>query len=234
MHGCSGRDRHGRHRIRTGGDSRIDHVALPDGSHLTVGGEVSDKGAAAALMMPLTHAMIRGLATRADAVPALSDLAATIVILHEGLSQENDSCMFVTMLMGAMLRREADKLALDRVNSDMRVAWLVIGGNGTAYALRHGVLFAETRHATVDKISDFVEAAATIIQRDFRVSTNVRRGNGARATGTRLNVPDVRAAIFGAKQPYLPCAKGWRRRRPLPLVPASSCMLPNSLILLPI
>lgn len=44
---------------------------------------MSDKEAAAALMMPRTHAMVRGLATRADAVPALSDLAA-IVILHKG------------------------------------------------------------------------------------------------------------------------------------------------------
>lgn len=81
-----------------GGDM-IDHVALPDGSHLLIVGDVSDKGAAAALMMARTHAMIRSLATRADAVATLSDLAAAIVILNEGLSQGNDSCMFVTMLM---------------------------------------------------------------------------------------------------------------------------------------
>ena len=81
-----------------GGDL-IDHVALPDGSHLLVVGDVSDKGAAAALMMARTHAMIRSLATRTDAVSTLSDLAAAIAVLNEGLAQGNDSCMFVTMLM---------------------------------------------------------------------------------------------------------------------------------------
>lgn len=81
-----------------GGDM-IDHVALQDGSHLLVVGDVSDKGAAAALMMARTHAMIRSLAMRADAVATLSDLAAALAILNEGLSQANDSCMFVTMLM---------------------------------------------------------------------------------------------------------------------------------------
>lgn len=130
---------------------------------------------------------------------ARSILVSTLVLLLIGL--------IVAMLTGAMLRREADKLALDRVNSDMRVAWLVIGGKEADYSLRDGVLFAGTRplgarHVAVDKISDLVGAAATIFQGDLRVSTNVRRANGARATGTRLDAPNVRAAIFGAKQPY--------------------------------
>lgn len=80
----------------------------------------------------------------------------------------------IAMLTGAMLRKEADKLALDRVNSDMHVAWLVVGGKDTAYSLRDGVLFAGTqpladRHAAVDKISDLVGAADTIFQGDLRV-----------------------------------------------------------------
>jgi sigma-B regulation protein RsbU (phosphoserine phosphatase) len=81
-----------------GGDL-IDHVVLADGSHLLALGDVSDKGAAAALVMARTHAMIRGLAMRSDWAALLTDPAAAADILNLGLSQNNDSCMFVTLLL---------------------------------------------------------------------------------------------------------------------------------------
>jgi sigma-B regulation protein RsbU (phosphoserine phosphatase) len=81
-----------------GGDL-IDHEVLPDGRHLLVLGDVSDKGAAAALMMARTHALIRSLAHRADAGAVLSNLPDAAAALNAILSRRNDSCMFVTMLL---------------------------------------------------------------------------------------------------------------------------------------
>lgn len=82
-----------------GGDL-VDQVRLADGSHLLVVGDVSDKGASAALMMARTHSLVRSLASRPDAAELMADLATAADILNRGLEAGNDSCMFVTMLIG--------------------------------------------------------------------------------------------------------------------------------------
>ncbi|WP_460909736.1 PP2C family protein-serine/threonine phosphatase [Paraburkholderia jirisanensis] len=82
-----------------GGDL-IDHVQLDAGRHLLVVGDVSDKGAAAALMMARTHALMRGLAGRPDAAALFADLAAVAAALNRELFAGNQNCMFVTMFIG--------------------------------------------------------------------------------------------------------------------------------------
>jgi sigma-B regulation protein RsbU (phosphoserine phosphatase) len=81
-----------------GGDL-VDHVALPDGRHLLVLGDVSDKGAGAALVMARTHALARGLATRPDSAALYADLGRVAEALNAELAANNPSCMFVTMLL---------------------------------------------------------------------------------------------------------------------------------------
>lgn len=81
-----------------GGDL-VDHARLADGRHLLVVGDVSDKGAAAALVMARTHALVRGLASRPDAAALLADPAAAVDALNAVLARGNESCMFVTMLL---------------------------------------------------------------------------------------------------------------------------------------
>ena len=81
-----------------GGDL-IEHAILPDGRHLLALGDVSDKGAGAALVMARTHALVRSLAQRPDAAEMLSDLPRAVAELNAVLSARNDSCMFVTMLL---------------------------------------------------------------------------------------------------------------------------------------
>ncbi|WP_116092411.1 PP2C family protein-serine/threonine phosphatase [Sphingomonas crusticola] len=81
-----------------GGDL-VDHVRLPDGRHLLVVGDVSDKGAAAALMMARTHSLIRSLATGSTAVRSLNDLGAAAHSLNQSLAAGNDGCMFVTLFV---------------------------------------------------------------------------------------------------------------------------------------
>jgi len=81
-----------------GGDL-VDHVALPDGRHLLVLGDVSDKGAGAALVMARTHALARGLSTRPDSAELFADLGRAAGALNAELAANNPSCMFVTMLL---------------------------------------------------------------------------------------------------------------------------------------
>jgi sigma-B regulation protein RsbU (phosphoserine phosphatase) len=81
-----------------GGDL-VDHAQLPDGRRLIVLGDVSDKGASAALVMARTHAMVRSLAARPDAAALFADPALAARELNLILSSGNPSCMFVTMLL---------------------------------------------------------------------------------------------------------------------------------------
>ena len=59
-------------------------------------GDVSDKGVAAALFMAKTQTMLRQLCV---ITPVLSDLLA---LINQQLCQDNDSCMFVTVLCGVL------------------------------------------------------------------------------------------------------------------------------------
>ena len=81
-----------------GGDL-VDYVPLPDGRYVLVLGDVSDKGAGAALVMARTHALARGLALRPDAAGLFADLGRAAYALNTELAANNPSCMFVTMAL---------------------------------------------------------------------------------------------------------------------------------------
>ena len=81
-----------------GGDL-IDHLQLDDQTHVLVLGDVSDKGAAAALVMARTHALVRGLAARPDALVLFGDLGQVAAALNRELLAGNQNCMFVTMFI---------------------------------------------------------------------------------------------------------------------------------------
>jgi sigma-B regulation protein RsbU (phosphoserine phosphatase) len=84
-----------------GGDL-VDHFRV--GEHLLVMllGDVSDKGAGAALMMARTHSIFRGLAGRPDAETLFADPARAMNLANAALSVANAGCMFVTLLLGAL------------------------------------------------------------------------------------------------------------------------------------
>jgi sigma-B regulation protein RsbU (phosphoserine phosphatase) len=81
-----------------GGDL-VDHVQLADNRHVLVVGDVSDKGAGAALVMARTHALLRGLVSRPDAPALLTDLGYVAQAINLELAINNPSCMFVTFLL---------------------------------------------------------------------------------------------------------------------------------------
>jgi phosphoserine phosphatase RsbU/P len=83
-----------------GGDL-VDHFTIDDTVVLALG-DVSDKGAGAALMMARTHAMLRALTARPDAAELFREPARALGIVNAALSSGNDSCMFVTFLLAAL------------------------------------------------------------------------------------------------------------------------------------
>ena len=84
-----------------GGDV-VDHFSVGDGMIVLALGDVSDKGAGAALMMARTHAMLRALTARPDAAELFGAPERALGIVNAALAAGNDSCMFVTFLLASL------------------------------------------------------------------------------------------------------------------------------------
>ena len=95
-----------------GGDL-VDYFPVGEARMALIVGDVSDKGAAAALMMARTHAMFRALAGRPDAEELFADPARAASLVNDALAKGNASCMFVTLLV-ATLEVETGTLAYVR------------------------------------------------------------------------------------------------------------------------
>ena len=81
-----------------GGDL-VDHFCIDGDLLVLVLGDVSDKGAGAALMMARTHALFRGIAARPDASQLFRAPEQAVRLVNATLSDGNLSCMFVTLLI---------------------------------------------------------------------------------------------------------------------------------------
>lgn len=84
-----------------GGDL-VDHFMVGNGLLVLVLGDVSDKGAGAALMMARTHALFRGLAGRPDASELLRAPQQAVALVNAALAEGNATCMFVTLFFGVL------------------------------------------------------------------------------------------------------------------------------------
>jgi serine phosphatase RsbU (regulator of sigma subunit) len=84
-----------------GGDV-VDHFRIGDELLVLLLGDVSDKGAAAALMMARTHALFRSLAARPDASALFQIPEQALRLVNETLAQGNSNCMFVTLLIAVL------------------------------------------------------------------------------------------------------------------------------------
>jgi PAS domain S-box-containing protein len=80
-----------------GGDL-VDCFQIGDRLVLVIG-DVSHKGAAAALFMARTHSLIRGLATRPDAEALFDAPARVLHLVNPALVFNNAMCMFVTLFI---------------------------------------------------------------------------------------------------------------------------------------
>lgn len=84
-----------------GGDL-VDHFALGEHLHVLILGDVSDKGAGAALVMARTCALFRGLAGRHDALQLFAEPELAMAEVNEVLAFNNPSCIFVTLMLATL------------------------------------------------------------------------------------------------------------------------------------
>jgi sigma-B regulation protein RsbU (phosphoserine phosphatase) len=84
-----------------GGDL-VDYFPVGDELMVLAIGDVSDKGAAAALMMARTHSIFRSLSVRPDAAALFGDPARAVALANDALARGNDGCMFVTFLLAVL------------------------------------------------------------------------------------------------------------------------------------
>ena len=105
------------------------------------------------------------------------------------------------------LDQSAEQRAIDRQETNMRVAWNVLGNIGTNYAVRDGKFYANgtllnDNTAPVDTVKELVGGTATIFMGDTRVTTNVMKDDGSRAVGTKLAPGPVYDAVLKRGEPY--------------------------------
>jgi sigma-B regulation protein RsbU (phosphoserine phosphatase) len=84
-----------------GGDL-VDHFPVGDKLMALVLGDVSHKGAGAALMMARTHSMFRSLAARPDADALFRAPERAVALANAALAHGNANCMFVTFLLATL------------------------------------------------------------------------------------------------------------------------------------
>ena len=84
-----------------GGDL-VDHFEVGEALQVVLLGDVSDKGAGAALVMARTSAMFRGLAVRPDAEALFASPERAAGVVNDALARGNPSCMFVTLLLASL------------------------------------------------------------------------------------------------------------------------------------
>jgi sigma-B regulation protein RsbU (phosphoserine phosphatase) len=84
-----------------GGDL-VDHFRIGDDLLVLALGDVSDKGAGAALMMARTHSLIRSLAARPDARSMFEAPERAVDLINAPLAENNSTSMFVTFLLATV------------------------------------------------------------------------------------------------------------------------------------
>jgi phosphoserine phosphatase RsbU/P len=84
-----------------GGDL-VDHFRVGDDLLVLALGDVSDKGAGAALVMARTHSLLRGLAARPDAHDVFTSPEHALRLVNAALAENNASDMFVTFLLATV------------------------------------------------------------------------------------------------------------------------------------
>ncbi|MFN4296622.1 MAG: methyl-accepting chemotaxis protein [Brevundimonas sp.] len=113
----------------------------------------------------------------------------------------------LTLTASQLMTREAEARALERQETNMRVAWEVLNGYGDAFTIRGEAMYAgdtalNDNFEPVDRIKALVGGTATVFQNDVRVTTNVSRPEGGRAVGTQLARGPVWDAVLRDGRPY--------------------------------
>ena len=111
------------------------------------------------------------------------------------------------VLSDRVLTADAERMAAERQETNMRVAWKVLRDQGDGFRAEGGDLYVGARKlngwdAPVDEIKQLVGGTATIFAGDTRITTNVLKPDGSRAVGTPLAAGPAKDAVLGEGKPY--------------------------------
>jgi methyl-accepting chemotaxis protein len=113
----------------------------------------------------------------------------------------------VTCVAWYVLEAGATRAALERVETNMRVAWDVVRANGRNFSSVDGKLLLDGHVlnddvAMVDKVKSLIGGTCTIFLNDLRITTNVQKPDGTRAVGTRLAKSAAYESVIERKTPF--------------------------------
>jgi methyl-accepting chemotaxis protein len=113
----------------------------------------------------------------------------------------------VTLAADQLARAELKNLAQQRQESSMRVAWHVLKQNGQTFSLKDDKMYINDtllndNTQIVDKVKELVGGTATIFQGDKRITTNVKKPDGSRAVGTKLDRNAAYKAVLEEGKEY--------------------------------
>ncbi|WP_168196851.1 methyl-accepting chemotaxis protein [Brevundimonas sp. M20] len=133
---------------------------------------------------------------------SLSAKTALMVIAALGLL----TCALVGVA-AVLLTMDATESAAERQETNMRVAWEVLGDYGDGFSVQGDTLMAGETPLNgftepVDRIKTLVGGTATVFMGDMRVTTNVIKEDGERAVGTRLKAGPVHDAVLRDGKTY--------------------------------
>jgi methyl-accepting chemotaxis protein len=106
----------------------------------------------------------------------------------------------------ALLRGEAERLGVERQDSNMRVAWEVLRAAGPLHLdgdkLKAGGTVLDGDTEIVDRIATLTGAGATVFSGGLRVASSFKTGDGRRTLGSRLPAGPIADAVLKQGKPY--------------------------------
>jgi methyl-accepting chemotaxis protein len=110
------------------------------------------------------------------------------------------------VLSDRVLTADAERVAAERQETNMRVAWKVLNDEGAFRAEGSDLYVGEHKlngwTQPVDEIKRLVGGTATVFAGDTRITTNVLKPDGSRAVGTPLAAGPAKDTVLGQGKPY--------------------------------
>jgi methyl-accepting chemotaxis protein len=110
------------------------------------------------------------------------------------------------LAMRTLLQAEAERLAVERQDSNMRVAWDVLTASGPihleANTLKAGNTVLDGDTELVDRITKLTGAGATVFNGGLRIASSATTTDGKRTVGSRLPTGPIVDAVLKQGKPF--------------------------------
>ena len=110
------------------------------------------------------------------------------------------------LAMRTLLQAEAERLGVERQDSNMRVAWEVLTASGPihleANTLKAGNTVLDGDTELVDRITKLTGAGATVFNGGLRIASSATTTDGKRTVGSRLPTGPIVDAVLKQGKPY--------------------------------